>query len=81
MSQVPLRIPKLQETGPRAGGRGPPSLVMGFWGDWGLGFLLGLFSLERNKIYLAYVLLALPPSALSESCLTLTLEELTSLFG
>ena len=52
-----------------------------FWGDWGLGFLLGLFSLEGNKIYLAYVLLALSPSALSEPCLTLTLEELTSLFG
>jgi len=77
LSQVPLRIPKLPESGPRAGGRGPPSLVVGFWGDWGLGFLLGLFSLEGNKIYLAYMLLALSPSALSKPCLTLTLEELT----
>ena len=81
MSQVPLGIPKLQEFGPRAGGRRPPCLVVVLWGDQGLGFLLGLFSLERNKIYLAYVLLALPPSALPELCLTLTLEELTSLFS
>ena len=66
---------------PELGGGDHPVWWWDYGGDQGLGFLLGLFSLERNKIYLAYVLLALPPSALPELCLTLTLEELTSLFS
>ena len=66
---------------PELGGGDHPVWWWYYGGDQGLGFLLGLFSLERNKIYLAYVLLALPPSALPELCLTLTLEELTSLFS